>query len=327
MRAAVVYEAGAAPVCAEFPEPEVTKGRAAVELVGAGVHQVVRSRVAGRHYSVAGAWPAVPGVDAVARTPDGRLVYTGFVDPPWGTMAERMAVPAQFGIELPPGADPLAVAAGMNPGSASWLPLSKRHDQVGERGLGTVLVLGATGMSGSIAVDNAYALGATAVVAVGRNTAKLEDLAARAGAERDLRTVALTGDPETDTAGIVAALDGQPPTTVIDFCWGPVAEATFQALGHPDLDIEGYDVSYVQIGTMAGPDATVPGALLRSRNLTLSGSGLGSTPVAEILTRLPGFLEQVAAGTVHIPYTAYPLSRVAEAWSADDGTRAVVVPD
>ena len=75
-------------------------------------------------------------------------------------MAERMAVPAQFGIELPAGADPLAVAAGMNPGSASWLPLNKRHDQLGERGLATVLVLGATGMSGSIAADNAYALGA-----------------------------------------------------------------------------------------------------------------------------------------------------------------------
>ena len=327
MQAAVVYEAGAVPVCAEFPEPEPADGQALVELVGAGVHQVVRSRVAGRHYSVAGAWPAVPGVDAVARTPDGRLVYTGSVTPPWGTMAERMAVPAQFGLELPAGADPLAVAAGMNPGSASWLPLSQRHDQLGERGLGTVLVLGATGMSGSVAVDNAYALGATAVVAVGRNRTKLEGLAARVGAGRGLRTVGLTGDSETDTAGIVAALDGQPPSIVIDFCWGPVAESAFQALGHPDLDVEDYDVSFVQIGTMAGPDATVPGALLRSRNLTLSGSGLGGTPVTEILARLPGFLAQVAAGAVHLPYTAYPLSRIAEAWTAGDGTRAVVVPD
>lgn len=327
MRAAVVSEAGAVPVCAEFPEPEVADGQAVVELVGAGVHQVVRSRVAGRHYSVEGTWPAVPGVDAVARTPDGRLVYTGFVAPPWGTMAERMAVPAQFGIELPAGADPLAVAAGMNPGSASWLPLSKRHDQRGERGLGTVLVIGATGVAGSIAVDNAHALGATAVVAVGRNRAKLDALGARIDADRGFRTVALAGDPEVDTAGIVAALDRQPPSIVVDFCWGPVAEAAFRALGHPELDVEGYDVSYVQIGTTAGPDATVPGALLRSRNLTLSGSGLGGTPVTEILTRLPGFLAQIAAGAVHIPYTTYPLSRIAEAWTAVDGTRAVVVPD
>lgn len=326
MRAAVVYEPGPAPACAEFPEPEATEGRAVVELVGAGLHQVVRSRIAGRHYSVAGTWPAVPGVDAVARTPDGRLVYTGFVNPPWGTMAERMAVPAQFGIELPTGVDPLAVAAGMNPGAASWLPLSMRHDELGERGLGTALILGATGMSGGIAVDNAYALGATRVVAVGRNIAKLEALSSRAGADRELRIVALSGDRDADSDHIGAALDRQPPSTVVDFCWGSVAEATFRALGHPDLDVDGYDVSYVQVGTTAGPDAAVPGALLRSRNLTLSGSGLGGTSVAEIVARLPEFVKQIAAGAVHIPYTAYPLSRVAEAWAAQDGTRAVIVP-
>ena len=326
MKAAVVHEAGAAPVFDDFGEPEVGDGRALVELVAAGIHNVVRSRVAGRHYSVEGAWPAVPGVDAVARTPDGRLVYTGFVETPWGTMAERMAVPDQFGMELPDGADPLAVAAGMNPGAASWLPLSKRRDQVGEASLGAVLVLGATGMSGGIAVENAYALGASAVVAVGRNEKRL---AARGDLVegRDLRTVVLTGDGPTDTKGLVAALAGRPPSIVVDFLWGSVAESAFYALGHAELGTDDYDVSHVQIGTMAGPDATVPGALLRSRNLTLSGSGLGGTPVAEIVTRLPQFMQQIATGAVHIPYTAYPLSQVGQAWAADDGTRAVVVPD
>ena len=165
MKAAVVYEPGAAPVCDEFPEPKVDDAHALVDLVGAGIHQVVRSRVAGRHYSSAGVWPAVPGVDAVARTADGQLVYTGFVEAPWGTMAERLAVPGQFGVPLPAGADPLAVAAGTNPGMASWLPLGMRRDQRGEAGLGTVLILGATGMSGGLAVDNAFALGAESVVA------------------------------------------------------------------------------------------------------------------------------------------------------------------
>lgn len=326
MKAAVVYEPGAAPVCDGFPEPKVDDAHALVDLVGAGIHQVVRSRVAGRHYSSAGVWPAVPGVDAVARTADGQLVYTGFVEAPWGTMAERLAVPGQFGVPLPAGADPLAVAAGTNPGMASWLPLGMRRDQRGEAGLGTVLILGATGMSGGLAVDNAFALGAESVVAVGRQASRLAALADRAP-ERDLRTVTLSGESPVDTAAMVQALEGRPPSIVVDFVWGSVAEAAFQALGHPDLDIEGYDVSYVEIGTMAGPDASVPGALLRSRNVTLSGSGLGGTPVTEIIARLPGFLEQIAVGAVHVPYTAYPLSRVAEAWAAHDETRAVVVPD
>ena len=84
---------------------------------------------------------------------------------------------------------------------------------------------------------------------------------------------------------------------------------------------------FVQIGTTAGPEASVPGALLRSRNLTVSGSGLGGTPVAEIIGRLPEFLGQIAAGRVHVRYTRYPLSQIADAWSLADGTRAVVVPD
>lgn len=67
--------------------------------------------------------------------------------------------------------------------------------------------------------------------------------------------------------------------------------------------------------------------LLRSRNITVSGSGLGGTAVAEIVARLPEFLGQIAAGTVRVPYRAYPLSQVAEAWAANDDSRAVVVPD
>ena len=326
MKAAVVYEAGGSPVWADFADPEVKDGQAEVALVGAGVHAVVRSRVAGRHYSVRGSWPAVPGVDAVARTADGRLVYTGFVDVPWGTMAERLAVPGRFGVPVPESADPLAVAAGVNPGLSSWLPLARRADEVGSRGLGTVVVLGATGIAGGMAVENAYALGADAVVAVGRNGDRLAELTA-ADPDRTLRTVSLTGDRDTDSTAVVAALAGRPPSVVIDFCWGPVAETTWQALGHPGLDVDDYDVRFVQVGTTAGPEASLPGALLRSRNLTLSGSGLGGTPVGEIISRLPEFLDQIAAGRVHVSYTAFPLSHVAEAWALDDGTRAVVVPD
>lgn len=183
---------------AEFGDPQVGEGRAEVALVAAGIHQVVRSRVAGRHYSVEGSWPAVPGVDAVARTPDGRLVYTGFVDPRGDDgRADGRAGAVRDGAAG--GVDPLAVAAGMNPGAASWLPLSKRADELAGTGLDRVLVLGATGMSGGIAVENAYALGATTVVAAGRNEDKLATLvdrvgAGRVGGARDLRTVALTGE-------------------------------------------------------------------------------------------------------------------------------------
>ena len=322
MKAAVVEAAGAAPTFAEFPDPPESERHTVVDLVAAGIHPIVRARVAGRHYSTSGTWPAVPGVDAVARTPDGRLVYTGFVDVPWGTMAQRMSVPSDFGTPLPDGVDPLAVAAGVNPGLASWLPLARRHEELGGTGLGSVVVLGATGMAGRLAVENALSLGATTVVAVGRNADVLAEVARR-DPER-IATVALTGSG--DSAAMTSALAERPPTTVIDFVWGNVAAAAFRALGDPTLDTPEFDVCHIEIGTMAGADASVPGALLRSRRYTLRGSGLGGTPLAEIRRRLPEFIDRIATGAVRVPYTAFPLSRVAQAWESSNGTRAVVVP-
>ena len=89
---------------------------------------------------------------------------------------------------LPDGASPEAVAAGINPGMASWLPLQVRQAEAGK--LTTVLVLGVTGLSGFLAAQNALLLGAARVVGAGRSRLGL-DRAAAAGAE----PVTLTGSP------------------------------------------------------------------------------------------------------------------------------------
>ena len=91
MRAAILTAPDSVPVCAEFPDPEPLPGHDLLELVGAGLHQVVRSLATGHHYGSSHAYPLVPGVDAVARTADGRLVYTGWPRAPWGTVAERLS--------------------------------------------------------------------------------------------------------------------------------------------------------------------------------------------------------------------------------------------
>lgn len=87
MQAAVVFGAGEVPRFSEFAEPQVEPGHEVVELVAAAIHPVVRSKASGAHYSSAGAFPLIPGVDAVARTADGTLVYTGGVEEPYGTFA------------------------------------------------------------------------------------------------------------------------------------------------------------------------------------------------------------------------------------------------
>ncbi|RBQ17638.1 zinc-binding alcohol dehydrogenase family protein [Spongiactinospora rosea] len=283
--------------------------------MGAGLHHVVRGQASGRHYGGGQTYPLVPGIDAVARTDDGRLVYTGLARAPWGTMAERLVTP--FEVDLPAGADPLAVAAGMNPAMAGWMPLIGHRGEAGA--LGTVLVLGATGMSGGLAVRTALALGAHQVIAAGRDHQALERL-------RDLGvlTVPLTA-PDAGSA-LAAAVAGAQPTLVLDFVWGPVAEAAFAALGMTGMD-GGAAIDYVQIGSLAGSEAALPAALLRARRIQIRGSGLGSVSKAELIAEFPEIIARFADGTLDVPYTRYPLSRVGEAWSHQGRTRAVIVPD
>lgn len=318
MRAAVVTEPGIPPVIAEVPEPSVPEGRESLELVGAGVHNIVRGLAAGRHYSSGGGFPLVPGIDAVARTSDGRLVYTGFARPPKGTMSERLFAPIQ--LPIPEGADPLTVAAGMNPGLSGWVVLSSRRKEIGT--LGTVLVLGATGMSGSLAVQAALALGADRVIAAGRDPEALDELAA-GGAS----TVSLNRhSPEALEDALAAAVADDAPSLVLDYLWGHVAEAAFAALGRGGQDPNS-DTSYVQVGSMAGQHAALHADLLRSRRIRITGSGAGSTSPEEMLAEAPEVIARFADGSLRIPYSAYPLSRVGEAWAHTGRSRAVVVAD
>ncbi|MBB4932750.1 NADPH:quinone reductase-like Zn-dependent oxidoreductase [Lipingzhangella halophila] len=319
MRAAVVNTPEAAPVCADFPDPEQQPGRRPLRLAGAGLHHVVRALASGHHYGSEQAYPLVPGVDAVARTDDGRLVYTGLARSPWGTMAEWLVTP--FEVELPAGADPLAVAAGMNPAMSGWMALAARRAEAGE--LGTVLVLGATGMSGSLAVRAALSLGAERVLAAGRDHEALERLRGLGAV-----TVALAAAaPDAWTAALGAAVAEAQPTLVLDFVWGPVAEAAFAALASPGTDDDSAAIDYVQIGSLAGTEAALPAALLRSRRIRISGSGAGSVSKAQMIAELPEIIARFADGTFDAPYTVYPLSRVGEAWSHQGRARAVIVPD
>jgi NADPH:quinone reductase-like Zn-dependent oxidoreductase len=321
MKAAVVRSAGEPPEYADFAEPAAGPGYEPVELVAAGIHQLVRSRAQQRHYTSEGAYPLVPGVDAVARCADGALIYTGNVAAPFGTMAERMAVPEAFHFELPAGTEHRAtqVAGGMNPGMSSWLPLTARLGETEK--LGTVVILGATGASGLLAVQNARDLGAARILALGRNEAALERAAGH-GAE----PVRLTDDREQTVKAIREALGGEAPGLVLDYVWGAPAETMFAALNRPERVQDGGDTAYVQIGALAGPEAALPSALLRSRRIRVQGSGMGSVPLARMLELMPQYVARIAEGKVEVPVETYPLSEVTRAWTAkaEGGGRIVV---
>ena len=157
MRAAVVTDTNQPPTYTDFADPVVAEGRVEAEVLASAVHVIVRTIAAGQHYSSTTKPPFVPGLDGVVRLPDGRRVYAAGVQAPYGMLAERAAVPANAAVEVPEGLSSATAAALVNPAASSWVPLSR----LGAEGA-TVLVVGATGTSGLLAVQTARALGARA---------------------------------------------------------------------------------------------------------------------------------------------------------------------
>jgi len=321
MKAAIIDSPAGTPTYGDFPEPKLTKGREMATMVAAGLHPSVRAFASGKHYASNSTWPMIPGIDGVVRTEDGSLIFTGFIEPPYGTFAQRVAAPSAIRFALPPGADPVKVAGGMNPGMSSWLPLIVRKRE--SEKLGTVLILGVTGMAGLLAIQNAFTLGAERVIGAGRRAEGLQKAAAM-----HAQTVALAGERHTDGIAIAKALGKNAPSLVLDFVWGEPAEAAFDALGLAEFQSEETDIAHVQIGSIAGGEASLPASLLRSRRIRISGSGLGSGSLGEVMAQVPVYIRLIADGRVEVPTQVFPLSRIAEAWATNEsGRRRVLISE
>lgn len=312
MRAAVVHDTSQAPRYDEFADPVVEDGRVEAEVLAAAVHVIVKTIAAGRHYSADVTPPFVPGIDGVVRLPDGRRVYSGGVAAPYGMLAERAAVPQGFAVEVLESLPDATAAALVNPAASSWIPLSR----LGAEGA-TVLVLGATGTSGLLAVQTARALGASRVVAVGRNADGLAR-AAELGADA---TVALADDLSAPLAE--AAGDGGAYDVVLDYLWGPPAAAVLRALVANKVDPH-RPVRFVNIGNPAGAELSLPAAALRSSAIQVSGHGIGSFPTELMLPATAAMFAAAAEGRLSVDYVERPLREVEESW--DLPQRLVLVP-
>jgi len=324
MKAAIVTAFGAPPHYGEFPDPRPSDGLRTAEVVASSLKNLDRGLVSGKHYGSASLpLPFVPGVDGVARLDDGRLVYTQAL-PPHGLMAERTLVDLARAVELPAGVDPVTAAALPNSGLSAWFSLEYAAN-VGPDD--SVLVLGATGVTGAVAVQLAkHRFGAGRVIAVGRNTERLDWLRSH-GADD---VIVLGSD---DLAERVRAEHASHPfDAVLDYLWGPPAEQALGAIANNGLHGGYHATRFVQIGSMAGPDITLPSGVLRSAGVTLAGVGIGSVP-AEAQARsntelLPALFAMIADGTLTVNTTTAPLRDVEELWTAPEpsGTRTVLVP-
>jgi NADPH2:quinone reductase len=253
----------------------------------------------------------IPGIDGTGRSPDGTRVYFGGVRPPYGSLAQRAAAGICF--PLPDGLDEVTAAAIINPGVGAWLALTRRAAlQPGE----TVLVLGATGVSGRIAVALAAQMGAGRVIAAGRNQGILDRLGATA-------TVTL-GGPD-DPAALSAAAGPDGIHVIIDYLWGPPTEAAIAAITRRGLTHTAPRVRLVEVGMMAGPAISLPADVLRSSGLEILGSGPGTIPLTEIIGATPQFMSIAATGDLPIDIDEVPLAEAGSAWNRSGGGRRIVL--
>jgi NADPH:quinone reductase-like Zn-dependent oxidoreductase len=299
VRAAQIAELGAPPAPAEVDEPS---GGSIVEVEAVSLNPIDVAVAAGRFYGGHPPLPFVPGCEAVGRVGDRRVYVFGdgrgvAKD---GLAAERVAVPDEILVELPAGADPVRAAATGIAGIAGWVPVAwKARVRADDR----VLVLGATGVVGSVALQAAKLLGAAEVVAAGRRREAL-DRALELGADAAYALDELPDDLR--------------PTVVIDPLWGaPLARAT---------ELAARGARLVNIGQSAGPEATLTSANVRGKELVVMGHSNFALSQEEQKRAYLELLDHVLAGRIVLDLETFPLADVAAAWErqASGGGKAVL---
>jgi NADPH:quinone reductase-like Zn-dependent oxidoreductase len=317
MRAAVVRVLGRPPEFGEFEEPRAEPNESIVSMTASAVNPLTLTRAGGVHYSASTPTPFVAGVDGVGRTEDGRRVYLRDVRPPFGCLAERAPVAADRSVLLPDGVSDALAAAVAIPGLSCWNPLVHRAPiRPGE----AVLVHGATGAGGRMAIQIAKFLGATAVVATGRDRQKLAALK-DVGADR---VIPLDQPPSAIQAAVRSSAREYQVGVVLDYLWGPTAEAIISGLGGPDGPRGPAPVRYVQIGAIAGPTITLASVGLRSSGLEILGSGIGSSSVEQMRSSLRDMFAATVKAGFCLDTQVLPLSEVEKSWGATGGERRLV---
>jgi NADPH2:quinone reductase len=293
-----------------------------VRVRGASLKNVDKALASGTHYDRQVHLPAVCGLDGVAVLDDGTRVFCGGPRPPYGMMAERSVVYRARCLPIPDALDDVSAAALPNPALSSWLPLVWRAQlRHGE----TVLILGATGVAGKLAIQIARHLGAGRVVAAGRNRRLLETLP-------DLGADAIIGLDQPDrelTAAFVREAGQRPFDIILDYLWGHPTEVLLDALTGHDLKQESSRIRLIEIGEMAGPTIALSAAALRSSGIEIYGSGGGgSIPHTAIFETFPKLWELAAAGALRIDTESVALADVESAWQRQGvpGRRIVIVP-
>ena len=314
MRAALISEYGQVPEIAEARLPEAGNGQVPVEVELAGLNPVDIAIASGKVDAGAPERPYTPGLAGIGRTPDGRRVWFDLPALPVGSFSERCVIDPARAIDVPDGVEPAdAIAFGVA-GMAAWLALEWRGAlKPGE----TVLVLGAGGTVGQVAVQAAKLLGAGHVVAATRSERGREralELGAEKAVSTDAESAIALADELREATGGGADL-------VMDGLWGLPAEAALASIA--------FGGRLVQVGNSAGRDAHITAGPLRGGLVSILGYRTFHAPVEVQTEAFTTMCEHASEGRLTIDVEVFPLDRVGEAWQlqqASPGRKLALQP-
>jgi len=319
MRAAVLHELGKPPQVEEFPEPTLAEGEVLIHVSAAALKSVDKQMAAGTHYASPHELPVVCGTDGVGRLEDGTRIFFGGPRRPYGAMAEHTVARRALCFPVPEDLDDATASAIPNPGVSAWLSLK----YIAKLAAGeTVLILGATGVTGKVAVQIAKILGAGRIAAAGRNEqilGSLHELGADATIRLDL--------PNHDLIEAFRREAAQNRfDVVIDYLWGQPTEALLSAITTSEFAAAGSQTRLVEVGESAGPTITLHAAVLRSTSLTILGTA-GIPPWDVLTDAFHQVMNYAARGKLRIETERVPLTEIRDAWERNvHGRRLVVIP-
>src|SRR5262249_28124983 len=295
------------------PEPVAGDGEVIVHVHAASLKPIDKQLASGSHFASPRELPYVCGSDGVGHLEDGQRVFFGGPRPPHGAMAQRTVVPRALTFPIPENVNDETAAALPNPGVSAWLSLTYRAKLVrGEN----VLILGATGVTGKLAVKIAKLLGADRVVAAGRNQQALNALP-HLGADATI-SLAL---PDTELSEAFLREAGQSGfQVVIDYVWGRPVEVFLAATTRREFAVIKSETRFVQVGESAAPTISLPAAVLRSAALTILGTA-GIPPRDVLLGAFQQVMAYAAKGELQIDTERVPLANIENAWQRDPSGR------
>jgi NADPH:quinone reductase-like Zn-dependent oxidoreductase len=321
MKAAVMYQKGELPQYADIPEPSAQNDdELLVSVKAVAIKHFDKGRASGKHYSSDAPKDGgrVIGGDGVCLVEDGTRVYAIGVS---GMLAEKATVEKDRMVKLPDGVSDTAAAALANAVIGAAMGLRFKADiQPGE----VVLINGATGFTGRVAVQIAKHYGAKKVIASGRNQQSLQDLLTLGADE----VISVKQEDKQFIEQLKAAHANSPIDVVIDYLWGHTAEMILTSLMGRGAFAN--KIRFVSVGSMTGDLIQLSAANLRSIDLTLTGSGMGSwskDQVRKLFSEiLPEMFQLAADGTLKVETIEVRLEDIADLWNLDvpDGRRLVV---